>query len=111
MEPHRTVGAVTGRTFIPITTSTHDYQTAFARSHNCETQEQADDPSERRRLARNTSVRGRISRGLRPARRQVRQSKGWRRNRLRTASGFTIVAIGLDTAARGVKLDEDRPDL
>ncbi|MFT4038366.1 MAG: hypothetical protein QM692_09320 [Thermomicrobiales bacterium] len=38
-------------------------------------------------------------------------SRGWRRNRLRTASGFTIDAIGLDTAARGVKLDEDRPDL
>ncbi|GEM_PF-2834526 len=38
-------------------------------------------------------------------------SKGWRRNRLRTASGFTVDAIGLDSAARGAKLDEDRPDL
>lgn len=38
-------------------------------------------------------------------------SRGWRRNRLRTASGFTIDAIGLDTTARGVKMDEDRPDL
>lgn len=38
-------------------------------------------------------------------------SKGWRRNRLRTQSGFTVDAIGLDTAARGVKLEEDRPDL
>jgi hypothetical protein len=38
-------------------------------------------------------------------------SRGWRRNRLRTAAGFTLDAIGLDTAARGVKLDEDRPDL
>jgi hypothetical protein len=37
--------------------------------------------------------------------------KGWRRNRLRTASGFTIDAIGLDTAARGAKLDDYRPDL
>src|SRR5688572_4466750 len=36
--------------------------------------------------------------------------KGWRRNRLRTASGFTVDAIGLDTAARGVKLEEARPD-
>jgi hypothetical protein len=35
---------------------------------------------------------------------------GWRRNRLRTASGFTLDAIGLDTAARGAKIDEDRPD-
>lgn len=37
-------------------------------------------------------------------------SKGWRRNRLRTASGFTIDAIGLDTSSRGIKVDEDRPD-
>lgn len=37
-------------------------------------------------------------------------SKGWRRNRLRTPT-FTIDALGLDVAARGMKLDEDRPDL
>jgi len=37
-------------------------------------------------------------------------SKGWRRNRLRTAGGFTVDAIGLDTAARGVKLEDQRPD-
>jgi hypothetical protein len=38
-------------------------------------------------------------------------SKGWRRNQLRTANGFNVAAIGLDTAARGVKLDEYRPDV
>lgn len=38
-------------------------------------------------------------------------SKGWRRNRLRTAAGFTVDALGLDTAARGVKLEDVRPDL
>lgn len=38
-------------------------------------------------------------------------SKGWRRNRIRTTSGFTVDALGLDTAARGVKLDNERPDL
>jgi intein/homing endonuclease len=38
-------------------------------------------------------------------------SKGWRRSRLRTASGFTIDALGLDTGARGAKIDEQRPDL
>jgi hypothetical protein len=38
-------------------------------------------------------------------------SKGWRRNRLRTAAGFTVDALGLDTAARGVKLEDQRPDL
>jgi hypothetical protein len=37
-------------------------------------------------------------------------SKGWRRNRLRTAGGFTVDAIGLDTAARGVKIEDQRPD-
>jgi len=38
-------------------------------------------------------------------------SQGWRRERIRTASGLTIDALGLDVAARGVKLDEARPDL
>lgn len=38
-------------------------------------------------------------------------AKGWRRNRLRTKAGLTVDAIGLDTAARGKKLDADRPDL
>lgn len=38
-------------------------------------------------------------------------SKGWRRQELRTANGFNVSAYGLDTAARGVKLDEYRPDL
>lgn len=38
-------------------------------------------------------------------------SRGWRRNRLWTASGFVLDAIGLDSAARGVKLEEQRPDL
>lgn len=37
--------------------------------------------------------------------------KGWRRNRLMTAQGFTVDAMGLDTAIRGVKVEENRPDL
>lgn len=37
-------------------------------------------------------------------------SKGWRRNRLRTASGFTLDAVGLDTDTRGLKQEEQRPD-
>jgi len=37
-------------------------------------------------------------------------SRGWRRNRLRTASGFTIDAMGLDTGARGIKVETNRPD-
>lgn len=38
-------------------------------------------------------------------------SSGWRRNRIRTEAGLTVDALGLDAAARGVKLDEQRPDL
>jgi hypothetical protein len=38
------------------------------------------------------------------------QAKGWNLKRLRCASGFTIDALGLDAAARGVKVDDARPD-
>jgi predicted phage terminase large subunit-like protein len=38
-------------------------------------------------------------------------SRGWNINRLRTADGFTLDAIGLDAAARGVRIDFSRPDL
>lgn len=37
-------------------------------------------------------------------------AKGWRRNRVRTSTGFTLDAMGLDSAARGVKLEHQRPD-
>ena len=37
--------------------------------------------------------------------------KAWRRNRLSTAQGFTVDAMGLDKAVRGVKAEEQRPDL
>lgn len=37
-------------------------------------------------------------------------SKGWRRNRLRTASGLVVDAMGLDSAARGAKVENQRPD-
>jgi hypothetical protein len=37
-------------------------------------------------------------------------SRGWRRNRIWTAGGFVIDAIGLDVAARGIKLEDQRPD-
>lgn len=38
-------------------------------------------------------------------------TKAWRRNRLRTAGGFTIDALGLDAAGRGLKTGMDRPDI
>lgn len=37
--------------------------------------------------------------------------RGWKRDRLQTAGGFTVDALGLDAAARGAKMDEHRPDL
>ena len=37
-------------------------------------------------------------------------SRGWNINRLTTADGYTLDAIGLDAALRGVKRDEARPD-
>lgn len=38
-------------------------------------------------------------------------AKGWRRNRLHTASGLVVDGLGLDTAARGLKAEDQRPDL
>lgn len=38
-------------------------------------------------------------------------SRGWRVNRLRTSEGFTLDAVGMDAAMRGVRLDETRPDI
>lgn len=37
-------------------------------------------------------------------------SRGWRRNRLTTAAGFMVDAVGFDTAARGIKRGALRPD-
>lgn len=37
--------------------------------------------------------------------------RGWRRNRMRCENGFTIDALGLDSGARGSKVEEQRPDL
>lgn len=37
--------------------------------------------------------------------------RGWRRQRLRAANGFTIDALGMDKASRGSKVEEYRPDL
>jgi len=39
------------------------------------------------------------------------RAQGWRRSQLRTATGFNVAAIGLDTASRGIKLDQFRPDM
>lgn len=39
------------------------------------------------------------------------RSKSWRRERLSTASGYTVDGLGLDKAVRGIKDVEQRPDL
>lgn len=38
-------------------------------------------------------------------------SRGWRRNRLRTRSGFVVDAAGLDSRIRGKLVGQNRPDL
>lgn len=38
-------------------------------------------------------------------------SRGWSRNLIRTSNGFNLLAIGLDQAGRGIKFDDQRPDL
>jgi len=38
-------------------------------------------------------------------------SKGWRRNRLTTASGLTVQGIGILGAVRGLREEDERPDL
>lgn len=39
------------------------------------------------------------------------QAVAWRRDRLATASGLTVDALGLDVSARGIKFEDRRPDL
>lgn len=68
------------------------------------TQEQADNHVQ----AISTNL---IRLGAAPALGKTGAPKGWRRNQLRTADGFNVAALGLDTGARGIKLDEFRPDL
>lgn len=68
------------------------------------TQEQADNHVQ----AISTNL---IRLGAAPAIGKTGAPKGWRRNQLRTADGFNVAALGLDTGARGMKLDEFRPDL
>lgn len=77
----------------------------------CGTQEQSDDHVANIGALLETSQLGRYYPDM--AARMVGKfgnPKGWRRNRLRTAAGFTVDAIGLDTAARGGKLEDHRPD-
>lgn len=49
--------------------------------------------------------------GIERAVNQYGFSRGWNAQKLRTANGFNVLAFGLDTGARGVKLDHLRPDM
>ncbi|MGB4802126.1 MAG: hypothetical protein WBV59_05700 [Anaerolineae bacterium] len=76
----------------------------------CETQDQADDHVQNvASLLESRQVELYYPRLAERAVSKYGSAKGWRRNRLRTASGFTVDAIGLDSAARGAKVDEHRP--
>lgn len=69
----------------------------------CETQEQADERVQAcRSLFESINVGAAVT--------KQGTSKGWRRDQLRTENGFNLAGIGLDTAVRGIKFDEFRPD-
>lgn len=49
--------------------------------------------------------------GIGRATNKYNASKGWRLGRVRADNGFNVVALGMDAAVRGIKLDDYRPDL
>lgn len=49
--------------------------------------------------------------GMKPARDTLGRQQGWRLQMIRCANGFSIVSMGIDSAMRGAKLDDQRPDL
>lgn len=78
----------------------------------CETQEQADKHVETVAAMLESETVEQYYPAL--ARRMLSKyghSRGWRRSRLRASSGFTVDAIGLDVAARGARVEENRPGL
>lgn len=107
------IDRVTDRKFVAVTTSTGGYLTHVGRSHNCSsTQQLADEHVASIGAMLQTDVMEVAYPAM--ADRAVDKyghSKGWKRNRLRTADGFIIDALGLDTAARGMKVEDMRPDL
>jgi len=102
---------VENREFVPIQTSTHTYLTDYGLSHNCETQDQADGHVASIAAMMESSTVGLAYPDLgKPAVNKQGNTKGWRRNRIITASGFILDACGLDSAARGIKFEDQRPD-
>lgn len=77
-----------------------------------DTQDRADDSVQNiGSLLESEAVAERYLDHSRPRVNKLGDRSGWRRNRLRTAGGFTVDALGLDVAGRGVKLEDQRPDV
>jgi hypothetical protein len=49
--------------------------------------------------------------GAEPRMSRMGRAKGWRRDQLQTQHGFNVAGFGMDSALRGIKIDECRPDL
>jgi hypothetical protein len=49
--------------------------------------------------------------GAEPRMSRMGRAKGWRRDQLQTEHGFNVAGFGMDSALRGIKIDEFRPDL
>lgn len=78
----------------------------------CETQDQADDHLKNiQELLEGVTVGAYYPDLGNPSLNKFGHSDGWRRNRLRTSSGLTVDAMGLDSSRRGAKVGKFRPDL
>jgi hypothetical protein len=98
--------------FIPINTEDHTYLTAYGRSHNSGTQDQADKHVESiAGLLESTAFANRYPSFANRKIGKYGHSKGWRRNRLYAEAGFMIDAAGLDSPVRGIKAENVRPDV
>jgi hypothetical protein len=49
--------------------------------------------------------------GIKAALNPLGAQRGWRQNMIRTEGGFNVLALGWDTAMRGVRMGELRPDV
>lgn len=77
-----------------------------------ETQRQADKHVEEiRRRLESQRLGTYYPRYASPKTRQYGGTESWSRNRLITGTGYVVDALGLNSASRGVKVEDNRPDL
>ena len=107
------VGPSGVRRFIPMETADHTYFTAYGRSHNSATQDQADKHVESigSLLEASSAFASRYPAFANRMIGKYGHSRGWRRNRLTTQAGYTVDAAGLDKGVRGIKREGVRPDV